>query len=80
MQFLVESAMMSGIGGLIGLLLAITSMAILGHTCRCPSPSVVGAGYSDFGIDAGRRVLRALPSEPRGTPRSDHRAAIRERI
>jgi putative ABC transport system permease protein len=29
MQFLVESAMMSGIGGLIGLLLAITCMAIL---------------------------------------------------
>ena len=29
LQFLVESAMMSGIGGLIGLLLAVTSMAIL---------------------------------------------------
>jgi putative ABC transport system permease protein len=29
MQFLVESAMMSALGGLIGLLLAITSMIIL---------------------------------------------------
>src|SRR5262245_12474115 len=29
MQFLVESAMMSGLGGLIGLLLAVTAMAIL---------------------------------------------------
>jgi putative ABC transport system permease protein len=36
MQFLVESAMMSGIGGLIGLLLAVTSMAILKHFVPVP--------------------------------------------
>jgi putative ABC transport system permease protein len=36
MQFLVESAMMSGIGGLIGLLLAVTSMEILKKIVNVP--------------------------------------------
>jgi putative ABC transport system permease protein len=36
MQFLVESAMMSGIGGLIGLLLAVTSMEILKRIVQVP--------------------------------------------
>ncbi|MFY9556588.1 MAG: ABC transporter permease [Blastocatellia bacterium] len=36
MQFLVESAMMSGLGGLVGLLLAVTSMAILKQIVPVP--------------------------------------------
>jgi putative ABC transport system permease protein len=71
MQFLVESAMMSGIGGLIGLLLAVTSMAIMGHYVPVPVAvplwaPVVAIGVSTlvgifFGMYPANRAARMDP-------------------
>src|SRR5260370_9692050 len=50
MQFLVESPMMSGIGGLIGLLLAVASMSILKQFVPLPLAIPMCAPVSAMGV------------------------------
>ena len=74
-QFLVESAMLSGLGGMIGLLLRDNdhddSRQLRAGPC---GDTLLGARHRDQRVDAGRRIFRTLPRAPRGLTRSDRGA------
>ena len=77
MQFLVEAVLLSGIGGLAGVLAGIAISAAISWFAGWPTllswPAIAGGVLL---LRGGRRVLRLLPRAPRRFARSDRGASL----
>ena len=77
-QFLVESIVMSVLGGLVGLAAGFGGAALLGHfTGWATSTPPIGRGDRGRLLGRGRRVLRLLSGAQGGGAQSDPGAALR---
>ena len=77
-QFLVESVVMSLLGGVVGLALGFGGAALLGHFTGWSTATPLVAVF-DRGriLGGGRRVLRLLPGAQGGGAQSDPGVAVR---
>ena len=77
-QFLVESVVMSLLGGMVGLALGFGGAALLGHVTGWSTATPIVAVFVAVGFSAGGRgVLRLLSGAKGGGAQSDPGAALR---